>query len=66
MFEDYFAFLPAVPLCLHVKWYRAARSVSLVSFHSQDPRLEAVTLEHLEPGWGYAYILGIFQSYHGL
>lgn len=36
------AVLPQVPLCLHVKWYWGACSDSLVSFHSQDPRLEAV------------------------
>lgn len=41
-YEPDYAVLPAVPLCLHVKWYWGARSVSLVSFHSQYPRLEAV------------------------
>lgn len=30
-------------------------------FHSQGPRLETLTWEHLETGWGYVYILGIFD-----
>lgn len=42
MFAAYYASPPVVPLCLHVKWYRGASSVSLVSFHIQGPRLEAV------------------------